>query len=257
MLMGLGGLYSAANLISTSDPKAIANPIPPPDFKRCGLSHVSSRDGSDMMDVMCCPPISDSIKPYVLPEVVSMRVRKPAHTLDRDSIAQYEEAIRRMRELDETDPRGFIQQAKVHCTYCNGAYPEPGSDVKISVHYSWLFFPFHRCRHADAALLQQQILPPLRCRARQAPCPPAIVNLEIGPDSGTHDRQKIANNLSIMHNEMIGGVNSTTDFMGAALQGWRPHSPLCNGGTVERGSHYGVTTTKWVNSNKTLAATLH
>ncbi|KAH6782515.1 hypothetical protein C2S51_007808 [Perilla frutescens var. frutescens] len=144
LLMGLGGLYSAANLNS----KSLALPIPPPDFNICVPSE-AIRDGQPLMHVQCCPPISQTVTPYVLPEVTRMRLRKPAHTLDHYSIAQYRKAVQMMRDLDKSepnDPRGFTQQANIHCAYCNGGDPEPplNSNPKISVHYSWLFFPFHR-----------------------------------------------------------------------------------------------------------------
>lgn len=77
-----------------------------------------------------------------------MRVRRPAHLLGDEDIAKYKEAITKLRELyvsDPDDPRGWMQQANVHCQFCNGAFDQLGyDDVLLQVHYSWLFLPWHR-----------------------------------------------------------------------------------------------------------------
>ncbi|KAH1055296.1 hypothetical protein J1N35_033361 [Gossypium stocksii] len=54
-------------------------------------------------------------------------------------------SMERMKALPVDDPRNFMQQANIHCAYCNGAYGQVGfPDQKLEVHYWWLFFPFHR-----------------------------------------------------------------------------------------------------------------
>ncbi|CAN4128293.1 unnamed protein product [Withania somnifera] len=121
VLLGLGGLYGAANLA----PLAIASPIPPPDLKSCGTATIT--DGP------------------ALPPMTKLRIRCPAQDADDEYIAKYNLAISKMKYLDENEPSnplGFKQQANIHCAYCNGAY-KFGEKV-LSVHYSWLFFPFHR-----------------------------------------------------------------------------------------------------------------
>ncbi|KAI3457553.1 hypothetical protein Pfo_014216 [Paulownia fortunei] len=75
MLLGLGGLYGAANLIS--DPQAFAGPIQAPEFTACGKATASP--GGDLLDVNCCPPTSDNIIDYQLPQVTKLRVRPAAH----------------------------------------------------------------------------------------------------------------------------------------------------------------------------------
>lgn len=144
MLLGIGGLYGAANLISDS---ANAAPIQPPELKSCGAAY-DVRSGK-ALDVNCCPPISDNIIDYNLPPAPKkLRLRPAAHKLDRANLAKYELAIQKMRDLDKTDPtdpRGFTQQANIHCAYCNGAHDQPGfPGLDLQVHNSWLFFPFHR-----------------------------------------------------------------------------------------------------------------
>ncbi|CAO2830219.1 unnamed protein product [Amaranthus hypochondriacus] len=50
-----------------------------------------------------------------------------------------------MRSLPSTDPRSLAQQARVHCAYCDGAYPVVGySKTRLEVHTTWLFASFHR-----------------------------------------------------------------------------------------------------------------
>ncbi|XP_060207934.1 catechol oxidase B, chloroplastic-like [Lycium barbarum] len=141
VLLGLGGLYGAANLA----PLATASPIPPPDLNSCGTATIT--DGPPV-PYSCCPPKPedlDSVPYYKFPSVTKLRIRQPAHAVDEEYIAKYQLAISRMRELDKLDPFdpiGFKQQANVHCAYCNGAYKIGGKELQV--HFSWLFFPFHR-----------------------------------------------------------------------------------------------------------------
>ncbi|MFX6532753.1 tyrosinase family protein [Acinetobacter baumannii] len=74
-----------------------------------------------------------------------MRVRRAAHLVDDAYIAKFKKAVELMRALPEDDPRSFKQQANVHCAYCAGAYNQAGfTNLKLQIHRSWLFFPFHR-----------------------------------------------------------------------------------------------------------------
>ncbi|KAL1551618.1 catechol oxidase [Salvia divinorum] len=128
-------------------PRRLRQTIQPPDFKKCGVAREFNT--GDLLDINCCPPVSDSgFVDYKLPRVSSPRSRPAAYNMSPEQLRKYEEAMRRMRALDKTDPddpRGFTQQANIHCAYCNGAHDQlgyPGLD--LSVHYSWIFFPFHR-----------------------------------------------------------------------------------------------------------------
>ncbi|XP_055820805.1 catechol oxidase B, chloroplastic-like [Solanum dulcamara] len=141
VLLGLGGLYGAANLAPLA---ANASPIPPPDLKSCTKAHINK---DDEVSYSCCPPQPediDNIPYYKFPSMTKLRIRPPAHAADEEYIAKYQLAISRMRALDKDpfDPIGFKQQANVHCAYCNGAYRIGGKELQI--HFSWLFFPFHR-----------------------------------------------------------------------------------------------------------------
>ncbi|KAH0648329.1 hypothetical protein KY285_033577 [Solanum tuberosum] len=71
-----------------------------------------------------------------------LRKRPVAQDVTKEYIAKYQLETKRMKELDKDDPRSFMQQANIHCAYCNGAY-KFGDEV-LQVHQSWLFFPFHR-----------------------------------------------------------------------------------------------------------------
>ncbi|KAK5826641.1 hypothetical protein PVK06_021567 [Gossypium arboreum] len=68
-----------------------------------------------------------------------------AHLVDSRYLKKLEQALRRMRELDEDDLRSFMQQANVHCAYQNDAYPQTlFPSQQIQVHNSCLFSPFRK-----------------------------------------------------------------------------------------------------------------
>ncbi|CAI9772371.1 unnamed protein product [Fraxinus pennsylvanica] len=268
VLVGLGGLYGASNLVS--NPLAYADPVQPPDFKKCG--NAFDIGTGDPLKVNCCPPISDDIIDYELPPPPHrLRIRQPAHMVGKDYIAKYEEAIRRMKELDKTnpnDPRGFKQQANIHCAYCNGPHDQVGhKDLDFQVHESWLFFPFHRWYlYFYERILGKLIddphfalpywnwdhpkgmtMPPIF----DNPCSPlydavrdpnnrasAVVDLNYRSSAPTNDLRQVDINLRTINSEMITGVNNNLQFMGA---------PYCDGscprpgmGTLERGSHTAI-----------------
>ncbi|XP_051209071.1 polyphenol oxidase I, chloroplastic [Lolium perenne] len=75
------------------------------------------------------------------------RVRRPAHELDDAYVKKFEEAIRRMKELDEDDPRSYYNQSGIHEAYCDKHYNVVSSgspDVTFDVHFSSIFAPWHR-----------------------------------------------------------------------------------------------------------------
>ncbi|TKY59314.1 Polyphenol oxidase A1 [Spatholobus suberectus] len=165
VLIGLGGLCGAAALSSGNNHSAVAAPVPPPNMETCLPIHPSISLHSTLpnqptippttkpmffpqLPDNCCPPISSttSIIDFEFPPPhIPFRVRPAAHSVNGDYIAKYEEAVRLMKALPTDDPRNFIQQANVHCAYCEGFYDQLGfPGVKLQVHCSWLFFPFHR-----------------------------------------------------------------------------------------------------------------
>lgn len=140
ILIGLSGLYGATAL----DPKpfAFADPIAPPDLSTCKPAEITT-GGSET--VPCCPPVTTKIKTFEPDLSIPLRTRPAAHQVTDEYLAKFKKAQAAMRALPDDDPRSMVQQAKVHCAYCNGAYPQVGfTDNDIQVHFSWLFFPFHR-----------------------------------------------------------------------------------------------------------------
>ncbi|KAI7744338.1 hypothetical protein M8C21_024892 [Ambrosia artemisiifolia] len=149
LLMGLSGLYTAANLSSL--PEAVADPIRTPDDFRSECkgevtSGLKNKDGKYARSRACCPPNLEGGIPadYKLPTESTVRLRWPAHKGTPEQVQKYRLAIQAMRSLPDDDPRSFINQAKIHCAYCHGAYHQPDKTKDIQIHNSWLFYPFHR-----------------------------------------------------------------------------------------------------------------
>ncbi|XP_047962210.1 polyphenol oxidase I, chloroplastic-like [Salvia hispanica] len=271
MLLGLGGLYGASSLVSGQ--RARAEPIQPPDISKCDTTGtITDGEQTESLDVNCCPPYTDVKSNYVLPSFHKLRVRPSANrrNLSHHYIAKYQLALKKMRDLDVTDPddpRGFTQQANIHCAYCNGQYDQqdyPGTDLQV--HNSWLFFPFHRWylfffERILGSLVDDPTFaipywnwdnprgmympdmftipgtPAYDANRDQAHLPNAVVDLTLRSTS-IYPQQPIRNNLTLMYNEMIGHPASATDFMGKP---YRAGDALPDGpGTSEGGSHTAV-----------------
>ncbi|KAK8575679.1 hypothetical protein V6N13_033069 [Hibiscus sabdariffa] len=135
VLLGLGGLYGVA--ASLNGPLASAAPV---DFVQCGQAELPP--GVPQFNTCPSPKIVD----FRLPSPSDpLRTRPAAHSVHGDYLDKFSKAIELMKALPADDPRSFMQQANVHCAYCDGAYHQVGfPDLEIEVHASWLFFPFHR-----------------------------------------------------------------------------------------------------------------
>ncbi|KAG6398112.1 hypothetical protein SASPL_139564 [Salvia splendens] len=273
MLLGLGGLYGATSLVPGQ--KAEASPILPPDLSTCDPKGAWTTKGSEVvvLDVNCCPPYTDVQTDYKLPRVTKPRVRPAAHRISKEYQAKYELAIKKMRELDVTDPddpRGFTQQANIHCAYCNGPYDQIGfPGIDLQVHNSWIFFAFHRWYlYFYERIMGELIGDPTFAlpywnwdnpRGMQMPPafdneksplwdinrdpthrPPALVTLTITNPPVTDPVQIVANNLTQMYKEMIGDVESAIDFMGDPYSAGNAPPARASGGSSEGGSHAGV-----------------
>ncbi|CAA2984390.1 polyphenol oxidase I, chloroplastic-like [Olea europaea subsp. europaea] len=265
MLLGLGGMYGAANILG--NPSAYADPVQAPDFTKCGDAH--DVQSGDALDAKCCPPPADKIIDYKLPPVKIMRTRPAAHRASSEQVAKYEEAIRRMRELDKTDPqdpRGFTQQANIHCAYCNGAHDQVGyNNLDLQVHNSWLFFPFHRWYlYFYERILGNLIgdptfvlpfwnwdnpkgmtLPPIFDNSnsplydeKRDPNNRGSAIVDLTFSGSTDSLQLVANNLTSIYSEMVRSVSTTNDFMGKPYCAGTNPSP--GGGSSENGSHTGI-----------------
>ncbi|KAH7836475.1 hypothetical protein Vadar_019320 [Vaccinium darrowii] len=140
VLLGIGG-YSAATLVP--DPLALSAPLSP-NLTTCSKPTLPT--GATPPDLNCCPPISTKILDFKPPPRPNkLRVRPATHLASDEYVKKFERAVQLMRELPDDDPRSYTQQANIHCAYCNGAYDQVGfPDLELDVHFSWLFFPFHR-----------------------------------------------------------------------------------------------------------------
>ncbi|KAG6393869.1 hypothetical protein SASPL_144443 [Salvia splendens] len=273
MLLGLGGLYGSGSSLGH---KAEALPILPPDLSTCDPKGTTTTPPGSQevvkLDVDCCPPFTDKQADYKLPKFKKTRIRRAAHRLSREEVEKYKLAMAKMRELDVTDPddpKGFTQQANIHCAYCNGPYDQVGHPgVDLQVHNSWIFFPWHRwylyfyerilgelIGDPTFALpywnwdnLKGMTLPP----AFDDPSSPlfdenrnqdhrgkAVVDLT-GRSGITDPTQLVSNNLALMYKEMIGGLDNALDFMGTAYRDGDESPPFGLGGTSENGSHTGI-----------------
>ncbi|XP_073279754.1 polyphenol oxidase I, chloroplastic-like [Primulina huaijiensis] len=262
VLLGLGSLYGAANLVAT--PSSSANPVQAPQLDKCGTA--TDLNTHQKLDVNCCPPISQSIVDYKIPPIFQMKTRPSAHRVSPEYIFKYNLAVDRMKHLPADDPRSFMQQANIHCAYCNGAYDQPGQGtLDLQVHNSWLFFPFHRWYlYFYERILGKLIndptfalpfwnwdnpkgmtMPPMfldpnsaiyDAKRNQKNLPPAVIDL--GTTGNTDPLQVVANNLTVMYTEMIRGNSNAYDFMGKPYREGTPAEP--GPGAPERGSHTAV-----------------
>jgi polyphenol oxidase len=85
----------------------------------------------------CSPPAGTPVD-FVVPNLPNIQ-RKSIAELTPDEVTRLRLAYQKLRDLtasDATDPRGWMQQAMVHCWQCGAS----GTDI----HQSWTFFPWHR-----------------------------------------------------------------------------------------------------------------
>ncbi|CAA6667269.1 unnamed protein product [Spirodela intermedia] len=240
---------------------ALALPIQAPDLSECQTSGTSSGNN-------CCPPYSATIIDYKFTPTGKLRVRRPAHKVDEAYLAKYKKAVELMRALPADDPRSFIQQANVHCAYCDGAYDQVGfPGLELQVHESWLFFPFHRLYlHFHERILGKligddsfalpfwnwdapdgMILPriytdsnsslydPLRNPAHQ---PPELVDMDLDDGDAPTRQKQIERNLSLMYRQMVSNAKTTPLFMGLPYRAGGNLKP--GAGSMENSPHSSI-----------------
>uniref|UniRef100_A0A0E0JPQ3 Tyrosinase copper-binding domain-containing protein n=1 Tax=Oryza punctata TaxID=4537 RepID=A0A0E0JPQ3_ORYPU len=220
------------------------------------------------VNLQCCPPMpaSEPVN-FKLPDPSEpLRTRRPAHVAGAEYMAKYERAIALMKALPRSDPRSFYQQANIHCAYCTGAYRQVGHpELAVQVHYSWLFFPFHRAyvyffeRIAGKLLgdpgfalpfwswdvpegmrmpmafvnSSSPLYDPLR-NTRHAP--PKLVDLDfMGAEKNYTDEQQIIHNLRIMYKQMISSAPLASLFLGQPFRAGDSDKP--GPGSVEMYPH--------------------
>ncbi|KAI7737742.1 hypothetical protein M8C21_020755 [Ambrosia artemisiifolia] len=274
VLLGLGGLAGAVNL--TSVPSVGAAPLAAPDISKCGTNPLTGfkPGGSTPTGGDCCPPDSSQIMDFKFPNNQAFKVRPAAHLLSPKYIAKFNEAIKRMKALPEDDPRNFLQQAHIHCAYCNGAYTQSSSgfpDIEIQIHNSWLFFPFHRWYlYFYERILGSLIDDPtfalpfwnwdtpagmtipkyfndpksaLFDTKRNQAHLKGVVDLGYnGKDTDATDIEKVKNNLAIMYRQMVTNATDPTAFFGGEYRAGK--EPISGGGSVEQSPHTPVH--RWV-----------
>ncbi|OWM77502.1 polyphenol oxidase, chloroplastic-like [Punica granatum] len=262
VLIGLGGLYGVAGL--GHDQLAFGAPISAPDLTECGKADLPA--GAKATN--CCPPSSTKIVDFKLPPPSNapLRVRPAAHLADKDYKAKYAKAIELMKALPADDPRSFMQQANVHCAYCDGAYHQVGlPNLDLQVHNSWLFFPFHRYYlyfhekilgkliddptfalpfwnwDAPAGMQMPAIYAdpksPLYDQYRNAKHkPPMPVDLDYnGQDPTGSNADQLSSNLTIMYRQMVSNGKTSKLFLGSAYRAGDEADP--GAGSVENIPH--------------------
>ncbi|KAI3906238.1 hypothetical protein MKW98_021771 [Papaver atlanticum] len=270
MLLGLGGLCGATTAgFGADDRMAMAVPIAPPDLSKCKRA-ITPNGGKIPRKVNCCPPPKRNIVNFQLTSKAShLRIRRPAHLVDKDYIAKYNKAYKLMKELPDENPRSFKQQANVHCAYCNGAYDQSLAGfpkMEIQVHNSWLFFPFHRYYlYFHEKILGSLIgdptfaLPfwnwdspagmtmPLMYTKRGSSLydkfrdakhqPPNIIDLNYaaGKDSNLPAKQQCTTNLNSMYNQVVSVGKTAKLFLGSTLHAGGSQDP--GAGTLENAAH--------------------
>ncbi|XP_039019709.1 polyphenol oxidase, chloroplastic-like [Hibiscus syriacus] len=259
VLIGLGGLYYGATTLGD----AMAAPVLAPDFEKCGRADVP--EGVGLTD--CCPPVSRKIVDFKpLLSNSRLRVRPAAHLVDDEYVWKYSKAIELMKALPDDDQRNFMQQANVHCAYCEGAYDQVGfPNLELQVHSSWLFFPFHRYylyffERILGNLIDDQTfglpfwnwdLPAGMQMSRMYSdpnsslynelrnsrhYPPTMVDLGFnGNDVTTTNKAQIQSNLRIMYRQMFSNGKTPSLFLGGPFRAG--DEPYGGSGSVENVPH--------------------
>jgi polyphenol oxidase len=91
------------------------------------------------------PPPAGGPTPFKPDSDLPVRTRKNAANLavaEADKLKAAYAELRKLYTTDPNDPRGWLQQANVHCWYCGGGQNMAAGE---EIHGSWWFFPWHRC----------------------------------------------------------------------------------------------------------------
>lgn len=129
--LGISGLYAAF-------PHAFAAP---PAAQSCSDPNYAPPD----YPVACGPPAAIGPAVPFSPPGGALASRKSAFELsavETDRLRQAYAALRALNQQDPNDPRGWLQQAHVHCWYCGGG---TNGMEGMEIHNGWWFLPWHRC----------------------------------------------------------------------------------------------------------------
>lgn len=90
------------------------------------------------------PPYKGPIKKFEFDPTLPMRERRPAHLVDDAYIAKYEKAYELLRALPDSDGRSWLNQANLHCLYCDDGFYYVNVTYPLEIHNGWFFLPWHR-----------------------------------------------------------------------------------------------------------------
>ncbi|GAB4826922.1 hypothetical protein Ancab_033801 [Ancistrocladus abbreviatus] len=264
VLIGLGGLCGAGSLVVPNNPLAIAAPVSAPEVTKCGKAELPANASG----LNCCPPATTKVGVFKPPPPsnAGLRVRPAAHLVDDQYLEKYKKALSLMKALPASDPRNFMQQANVHCAYCDGAYHQVGfPDLDLQVHNSWLFFPFHRYYlyfyekilgkliddptfaipywnwDSPAGMQMPAVFTgsdsvfydPHRDPAHQ---PPTVIDLNYaGEDIDATDDERVSSNLSLMYRQMVSNAKNARLFLGSPYRAGDNPDP--GAGSIENLPH--------------------
>ncbi|KAF5175379.1 Polyphenol oxidase protein [Thalictrum thalictroides] len=219
--------------------------------------------------VYCCPPKPESDEPVIdfeFPDPSApLRIRKRVHLRDSDYIAKYTRALSIMKSLPYDDPRSFARQADMHCIYCTGAYNQKYTNEILSIHRSWLFFPWHRMliyfhERILASLIDDDtfslsfwnwdapegmVTPDMYFkepfidteRSDNHVRRPKVADINYNfVETNLKPEEQISKNLAFMYHQMVSGAKKVELFMGCTYKPGPNNS--CDGpGTVELAPH--------------------
>jgi polyphenol oxidase len=96
------------------------------------------------LPVDCSPPKHGAPKHITFDPKAAILPRKSVWDLSATEVTRLQKAYQALRDLTvskPSDPRGWMQQASVHCFNCSGGY-DPSN---VEIHGGWWFLPWHRC----------------------------------------------------------------------------------------------------------------
>ncbi|KAH7441844.1 hypothetical protein KP509_03G057800 [Ceratopteris richardii] len=223
----------------------------------------------------CCAPVPSYEPQLFRPPVPSagdiIRVRRTSHSADDKYASKLARAYSLMKELPAEDPRSFVQQANIHCAYCNSVYSQMNSSERFQAHHSWLFFPFHRWylyfherilakllgddtfsltfwnydhpNSTDIPWLYSAALSPyfalctaLRDASIDHPSSTAALDYSIDTDARSRNVQ-LSENDNVMYRSLIRDATTAEEFFGFPLRPGETQMSQMGAGTVELKPH--------------------
>ena len=107
-------------------------------------TRASAQTTGHQQPINCAPPPHGAAKHISFYASAPILPRKSAWDLTAAEVTRLQGAYQAMRDLtlsNPNDPRGWMQQANVHCFNCSGGY-DPSN---VEIHGGWWFMPWHRC----------------------------------------------------------------------------------------------------------------